>query len=147
MKRIRSLESPIESSRRSRKHSYGICTSDADMTRMALVKLSGSLGWASSNAHSPELLTRKELAKRLSLSLRSIDNLQREKDQLHPPESALHSLSAARSTPRSGCLHCKGGSPVNAPTKKGPERPGETITAEHASFCASFNVHFSRLDG
>jgi hypothetical protein len=44
-----------------------------------LVKLSGSLGWASSNAHSPELLTRKELAKRLSLSLRSIDNLQRAK--------------------------------------------------------------------
>jgi hypothetical protein len=34
---------------------------------------------ASSNAHSPELLTRKELAKRLSLSPRSIDNLQRAK--------------------------------------------------------------------
>jgi hypothetical protein len=34
---------------------------------------------ANSNAHNPELLTRKELAKRLSLSPRSIDNLQRAK--------------------------------------------------------------------
>jgi hypothetical protein len=32
-----------------------------------------------SNAHNPELLTRRELAKRLSLSMRSIDNLQRAK--------------------------------------------------------------------
>jgi hypothetical protein len=31
------------------------------------------------DAHSPDLLTRKELAKRLSLSTRSIDNLQRAK--------------------------------------------------------------------
>jgi hypothetical protein len=30
-----------------------------------------------SGAHNPELLTRRELAKRLSLSMRSIDNLQR----------------------------------------------------------------------